>query len=201
VIIGLEGVSCVGKSTLAHALAERLDAHVVPCYYHAAPDPSLLPPPDSATAEAQLAALAVLLPVEALRRAAALAAAGRSQVVILDRTADTLLAHAHAVGRLHGYDCDKPARTLIRAHPIAVPDFTLLLHASDGERARRAARRVDMPRLFYDPTFTRYFTEHFANPLVPRHVPIATDVAPESVADYAAAIVRGYCADRMEAAA
>ncbi|GAA4471811.1 AAA family ATPase [Phytohabitans houttuyneae] len=200
-IIGLEGVSCVGKTTLARALARRLDAHVVPCYYHAAPDPAQLPPPDSETAEAQLAALTVLLPVEALRREAALAAAGRGQVVILDRTVDTLLAHAHAVGRLHGYDCDAAARALILAHPIVVPDLTLLLHACDGERSRRAARRVNMPPLFYDSTFAGYFTEHFSDPLVPQLVPVATDAGPDAVADQAAAIVRQHRATRMGAAA
>jgi dTMP kinase len=193
----LEGVSCVGKTTLARALAERLDAHVVSCYYHAAPDPSQLPPPDSATAEQQLAALTVLLPVEALRREEALAAVGRGQLVILDRTADTLLAHAHAVGRLHGYDCDAPARALVRANPIVVPDLTLLLHASDGERTRRAARRVNMPPLFYASTFTRYFTEHFAHPLVPRHIPIGTDIGPDAVVDQAAAVLRQHCATQM----
>ncbi|MFC0532067.1 AAA family ATPase [Phytohabitans kaempferiae] len=200
-IIGLEGVSCVGKTTLARALAERLDAHVVPCYYHAAPDPSLLPPPDSETAEDQLAALTVLLPVETVRREAALAAAGRGQVVILDRTVDTLLAHAHAVGRLHGYDCDAPARALTLAHPIVIPDLTLLLYACDGERARRAARRVSMPRLFYDPTFTRYFTEHFTDPLVPQLVPLGTDAGPDAVADQATAVIRQRCATRMGAVA
>jgi hypothetical protein len=54
--------------------------------------------------------------------------------------------------------------------PVVVADLTLLLHASDDVRARRAAQRVNMPPLFYDPAFTRYFTEHFAEPLVPRHV-------------------------------
>jgi dTMP kinase len=200
-ILGLEGVSCVGKTTLARLLAQRLDAHVVPCYYHAAPDPAQLPPPDSATAEQQLAALTVLLGVEKRRRTAALAAASRGQTVILDRTVDTLLAHAHAIGRLHGYDCDIAARALVRGYPVVVPDLTLLLHASDDVRTRRAARRVNMPPLFYDPTFTQYFTEHFANPLVPQHVPIATDAGLDLVAEQAAAIVGEHRATRTGAAA
>jgi thymidylate kinase len=36
-IIGLEGVSCVGKTTLAKALSARLPASNVACYYNAAP--------------------------------------------------------------------------------------------------------------------------------------------------------------------
>lgn len=199
-IIGLEGVSCVGKTSLAAALAARLDAAVVPCYYHAAPDPSRLPPPDSSTADNQLAALTVLLRVEGLRRSAALTAAGRGQVVILDRTVDTLLAHAHAVGRLHGYDCDARATALVRQHPIVVPDLTLLLAASDHERARRAARRVGMPRLFYAPTFARYFTEHFDQPLVSRHVRICTDGSLDLVTDRAVQIIGEYHAAHKGAA-
>jgi dTMP kinase len=117
-----------------------------------------------------VAALAVLLEVEKLRRTAALAAASRGQTVILDRVVDTLLAHAHAVGRFHGHDCDIATRALVLGCPVVVADLTLLLHASDDVRARRAAQRVNMPPLFYDPAFTRYFTEHFAEPLVPRHV-------------------------------
>jgi dTMP kinase len=193
-IIGLEGVSCVGKTTLAAALAARLVAAgvaavVVRCYYHAAPDPSRLPPPDSATADEQLAALRVLLQVEALRRTAALNAAGQGQLVILDRTVDTLLAHAHAMGRLHGYDCDVQANALVRDQPIVVPDLTLLLSASDEVRARRAAHRAGMPRVFYDSTFTRYFTDHFEQPLVARLVRIRTDGRAEHVTDQAAEVI------------
>ncbi|HET8641513.1 MAG TPA: AAA family ATPase [Pseudonocardiaceae bacterium] len=200
-IIGLEGVSCVGKTTLARDLARRLGAHVVPCYYHAAPDPSRLPAPNSATAEQQLAALTVLLRVEALRRAAALMAASHGQIVVLDRTVDTLLAHAHAVGRLNGYDCDAAARALVQAHPIVVPHLTLLLHASDVERARRAVQRVNMPRLFYDSTFTGYFTEHFDRPLVPEHVRIATDGSLDTVTNQAIEIIGEYLASRAGIAA
>ncbi|WP_027343902.1 AAA family ATPase [Hamadaea tsunoensis] len=189
VTIGLEGVSCVGKTTLAREIAQRLDAAVVACYYHIAPDKTLLPPPDSTTAAAQMAALTVLLQLEQHRYR--LVQNTASPVVILDRTVDTLLAHAHAVGRRHGYDCDDHARQLALSQQIVVPELTLLLTAGDEDRERRAARRVGMPTLFYAPDFTRDFNAYFTHPLASRVVVLDTsgDDTTTTVADHALQIV------------
>jgi hypothetical protein len=67
VIIGLEGVSCTGKTTLARHLADALDAAVIDCYFHCAPTPESMPPPESADAEHQLIAVTQLLRIESLR--------------------------------------------------------------------------------------------------------------------------------------
>ena len=98
-IIGLEGVSCVGKTTLATALAARLPASSVACYYHAAPDLSWLPEPAAATAAQQVDNLAMLMRIEALRRTSVLAALAQGHDVILDRTVDTLLARSPSLTR------------------------------------------------------------------------------------------------------
>ncbi|MFD0348891.1 hypothetical protein ACFQ0M_28260 [Kitasatospora aburaviensis] len=71
-ILGIEGVSCVGKTTLAAALATHLNQPaVIPCYFHASPDPTRLPAPEPFTAEHQLANITQFLDVEDLRLAGA----------------------------------------------------------------------------------------------------------------------------------
>ena len=167
-IIGLEGVSCTGKTTLAARLARRLhNPLVIPCYYHCAADPSRLPAPSSATADEQMAALRVFLDIEAHRRRLALQAHDQDRDVILDRTVDTLLAHAHAVGRLRGFDTDVAGRSLVLDSPIVVPDLTVLLCAPAEIIEQRAALRVAMPRIYYAPSFTAGFNAYFTNPITP----------------------------------
>lgn len=166
-IIGIEGVSCTGKTTVAVALAARIGlAHVVPCYYHVAPDPSALPGPDAAREDEQIAALTALLGVEELRARRARTAIDRGCHVIVDRTVDTLLAHVHAVGTLHGLDARARARELVDRQVAAggavVPDVTVVLTADPAQLAHRAHTRIDMPALYYAPEFAAAFLEHFA---------------------------------------
>lgn len=188
-IIGLEGVSCVGKTTLANALADRLPAVAVACYFHAAPDPSWLPEPTAATAAEQLDNLVQLLRVEALRRHTVVQAVTDGHTVILDRTVDTLLAHAHAMGRLYSFDCDEQARAMVLSGPAVIPDLTLLLSADPAEVAVRASRRVDMPVIFYEPRFTAHFHEHFAQPLASHCVRLESTTTPEDVVKLALDVI------------
>jgi dTMP kinase len=189
-IVGLEGVSCVGKTSLATALAARLPgAAIVDCYYHTAPDPGRLPQPNSPTAYEQLSNLLMLMQLEALRRDRALHAQRRGHLVILDRTVDTLLAHAHAIGRLRGFDCDAAARALVLEHPIVVPDVTLLLRAGPDVLAKRAARRPGMPSILYDPEFTEHFNSYFQGPLAPLCVPLDATAPLHDLAEQATAAV------------
>ncbi|MFI6443474.1 hypothetical protein [Kitasatospora sp. NPDC050543] len=165
-ILGIEGVSCVGKTTLAAQLAPHLNwPAVIPCYYHASPDPTLLPAPEPFTAEHQLANIAQFLDVEDLRLARTRQAHIEGRDVILDRTVDTLLAHAHAVGRMHGFDCDDQARRLVTSRPVAMPDLTIVLTADPDVLARRARLRKGMPGIFYDRHFSEHFNAYLAHPL------------------------------------
>ncbi|KOV36488.1 hypothetical protein ADK60_07065 [Streptomyces sp. XY431] len=167
-ILGIEGVSCVGKTTLAAQLAPHLNRPaVIPCYYHASPDPTLLPAPEPFTAEHQLANIAQFLDIEDLRLARARQALAEGRDVILDRTVDTLLAHAHAVGRMHGFDCDDQARRLVTSRPVAMPDLTIVLTADSDVLARRARLRKGMPTIFYDRHFSEHFNSYLAHPLAP----------------------------------
>lgn len=167
-IIGLEGVSCAGKTSLARALETVLDAPVVvPCYYHSAPDPSQLPSPVARSAERQLQGLRPLLEIEGHRRELAVRAAAEGRDVILDRTIDTLLAHTYAVGRLQRFAIDDAARRMALETPVVVPDLTLLLQAPPGVLTARAAARPGLPAIFYAPQFTEHFHDYFRLPLAP----------------------------------
>lgn len=164
-IIGLEGVSCTGKTKLARHLAGALSATVVDCYFHCAPTPESMPPPESADAGHQLIAVGQLLRIEALRVERARAALEDGGIVVLDRTVDTILAHARAVGRRHGFDCDRAARRLVEGAPALIPDLTVLLETEPSTLTERASRRRDMPEVFYRPDFATEFNEHFTDPL------------------------------------
>ncbi|MEV7118262.1 AAA family ATPase [Kitasatospora griseola] len=167
-ILGIEGVSCVGKTTLAARLATHLNRPaIVPCYYHASPDPTRLPAPEPFAADHQLANIAQFLDIEDLRLARTRQALAEGRDVILDRTVDTLLAHAHAVGRMNGFDCDDQARHLVTSRPVAMPDLTIVLTADPDVLARRARLRKGMPTIFYDRHFSEHFNAYLVHPLAP----------------------------------
>jgi thymidylate kinase len=204
-MIGIEGVSCTGKTTLAAALGRRLAATmpgpaggacVVPCYYHAAPDPRVLSDPDVRDEAGQLAALAALLDVEQLRSRQARGALGQGRTVVLDRTVDTLLAHVRGVGRMRGLDATVPARALVNAAisrgDVAVPAVTLLLEAGHEALARRAAARPGLPILYYDEDFTCGFNGYFADPITPRCLAVDAAAGADDVAEQAWGLLKPY---------
>ena len=196
-IIGLEGVSCTGKTTLALELTDHLrNAQIVPCYYHAAPDPRVLYRREIHCEEDQLAVLATHLEVEGLRQRQASAAMDLGCCVILDRTVDTLLAHVRAVGALNGLDANQDARALvddqIKRGRVAVPSVTLLLCADHELVAARASARIAMPTLYYDAGFTRAFQAHFAAPVAPVCLVINADAPVAEVAEKAYGLLRPY---------
>ena len=205
IMIGIEGVSCTGKTTLAAALARRLaatmpgpagEACVVPCYYHAAPDPQVLFNPDVRDEAGQLAALAALLDVEQLRSQQARRALGQGRPVVLDRTVDTLLAHVRGAGRVRGLDATVPARALVNAAigrgDVAVPAVTLLLESGHEALAWRAAARPGLPPLYYDEDFTRGFNGHFAHPVTPRCLAVDAAAGADDVVQQAWGLLKPY---------
>src|SRR2546430_322436 len=133
-----------------------------------------------------------MLPVASRSSNSLLSVSGSGFLVLFDNFFVCLVPPKIALGRLHKYDWDATSSAVASPHPIVVPDLTLLLSVPDEERVRRAARRVGMPRLFYDPTFTRYFTEHFERPLVARLVRIRADREAAVVTDRAATVIGGY---------
>ncbi|SDI48441.1 dTMP kinase [Sinosporangium album] len=196
-IIGLEGVSCTGKSTLASGLADRLgNISVVPCYYHSAPAPSMLPVPHVTSEAEQLSALAVHLEIEKVRLRHAQEALATRRRIVLDRTVDTLLAHLRAVGAMKGLNTGSRARTLVNQQInkglAMVPHVTLLLIADHEVLTERARTRTDMPSLYYDPVFARAFCAHFRNPIAPVCLPLSAALPAAQVLDQACQLLEPY---------
>ncbi|WP_432086607.1 hypothetical protein [Streptomyces sp. bgisy095] len=127
-IIALEGPSYAGKSTaIRHLRSTALGsrAFVSDCYVKHIAHRDDIPPARTDSAAAQLAAFKRFMEIEATRVAEA-AASGR-QFVILDRSVDTLLAHAYALDALFDYGVHHQLRDRLRSLPFLCPDHTLYL--------------------------------------------------------------------------
>lgn len=131
VFIALEGMDGTGKSTLARALAEALDAKLLRTPAQALS--TVRPTIDTALAPSAVATQLFYASTVALASAEAdsLLAAGRS--VVVDRYWASTLAYAACRERC--VDLGSVARTL------RSPDLTVYLSTDEGVRARRLVRR------------------------------------------------------------
>lgn len=192
-IIGIEGVSCTGKSTLITHLVSALgEPLVVPCFYHAASDPDRLPRPVAADGAEQLRAVSDLLKIEAIRRSLAADALAEGRTVVLDRTVDTLLAHTFAISQMHGLGEMDAAQAMVRADAATmVPDVTVLLTVDAAVLAERARARPGMPPIFYAPAFSLLFNAYFEHQPLARSLVRLDSAAPaEELAALALAAIR-----------
>ena len=159
-IIALEGPCLSGKSTVAHQLTQMAaDCLVFPCYVA---ELSVVPPEPVASSQAeQLASTALFLEIESKRFDRV--TSSTATLVLLDRSIDTLAAHAlavaHYLAKPGGYS---DTLSLIRGEPKRlVPDVTFFLEVPTAELRRRSASFPHLPPVYYDPSFLRGFREHF----------------------------------------
>lgn len=127
-IIALEGPSYAGKSTAIRHLRQTAlgsRAFVSDCYVRHIAHCDDIPPARTDSAAAQLAAFERFMQIEATRVAEA--AASGKQFVILDRSVDTLLAHAYALDALLGYGVHHQLRDRLKTLSFLRPDHTIYL--------------------------------------------------------------------------
>ncbi|CAM5539637.1 hypothetical protein SNARM312S_04699 [Streptomyces narbonensis] len=145
-IIALEGPSYAGKSTairhLRHtSLGSR--AFVSDCYVKHIAHRDDIPPARTDSSAPQLAAFERFMEIEATRVAEA-AVSGR-QLVILDRSVDTLLAHAYALDALFGYGVHHQLRHRLPALPFLRPHRARSTSTYRPKPSRPAAHRRRRP--------------------------------------------------------
>lgn len=197
-IIALEGPSYAGKSTVIRHLRHTAlgsQAFVSDCYVKHIAHRDDIPPARTDSAAAQLAAFERFMEIEAARVAEAVAS-GRC-LVILDRSVDTLLAHAYALDALFGYSVHHQLRDRLTTLSFLRPDHTLYLDVPAERlhlRRRIAGHTAAESEYFlHEPGFLRHARDYFVHP--PRRPVtqelrvLAADAGPDDVAQAAQALI------------
>ncbi|MFB8418919.1 hypothetical protein ACFC63_25780 [Streptomyces albidoflavus] len=197
-IIALEGPSYAGKSTAVRHLrrtAPGSRAFVSDCYVKHIAHRDDIPPARTDSAAAQLAAFEKFMEIEAAR-VAEVAASGR-QFVILDRSVDTLLAHAYALGALFGYAVHHQLRNRLKTLSFLRPDHTLYLDvpAETLHLRRKTAGHTaaESEYFLHEPGFLRHARDYFVHaprrPVTRELTVLAADAGPDDVAQAVEALV------------
>lgn len=190
-IIALEGPSYAGKSTaIRHLRSQGIEARafVSDCYVAHFARRDRIPPARTGSAAAQLAAFEAFMNVENTRVGKA-HASGRP-MVILDRSVDTLLAHAHALDALFGYAVQHKLRDRLQELPFLRPDHTLYLDVPAevlGLRRKAAGHTAAESDYFlHEPAFLDHTRDYFvsgAQQPVSREVSVLpADASPPEIA-------------------
>jgi dTMP kinase len=173
-IIGLEGTSLTGKSTIARGISTRGlllgSTVVIDCYYEYMVAENLEMRPLTSSAFEQLEVVKTHIEVERIRFQDCREAVAHSANVIVERTVDTVLAHTFAVGRMNNFDVYSTARDLISASPFIQPDVVVLLTAPASLLETRAGSRRSFPKVYHSDPFVSYFYRHFDDPLLGNYV-------------------------------
>jgi len=163
-IAALEGPSFAGKTSTLAALGPLLHPLRVisyACYVDEIASNDV-PPARARGAAEQLAAFELFMEIEADRVADLRCRGDGADLLLLDRSVDTLLAHAYALDRLYAYGVHDAARSLLPQREHLCPDRTFYLDAGP-EVLQRRRRRSGGPfdDFLLDPVFVGHFRDYF----------------------------------------
>ena len=175
-ITAFEGPSYAGKTTAIASIASHdPQTAVFDCYVRGLSRQDV-PPARTRTRDEQLAAFELFMCVERerVRRISDMADSGSlPTLVILDRSVDTLLAHAQALDTLFGMDVRDAIAKRVAELPYLVPDLTLYLDVDASTlQARRAAGGSAGDYFLHEPQFLGPWRDYFSGngPKVTRRI-------------------------------
>ena len=197
-IIALEGPSCVGKTTAIAALATDATlgrVAVFDCYVREIARPADVPPARTANRDQQIAAFRAFMSIEKQRvlRAQRLAADQYPpDLILLDRSVDTLLAHAHALDVLYGFDARPAVAALLPQLPHLAPEYTIYLDAPAAVLRTRRSQAADGFGQFFlhDAGFLAAWRGYFISQTGSTVAPVVSVVSAEAAPAQVAARVR-----------
>ncbi|MEV0990621.1 hypothetical protein [Streptomyces sp. NPDC049949] len=167
-ILGLEGPSYGGKTSALGRLrrvAAMQDALFFSCYVKSFARREDIPTPSTRSADEQVKAFMTFMEIEGERVDAARRHSG---LVVLDRTVDTLLAHAHAMDEIYGFNVLPELCQRVEEMPYLRPDHTLYLDVTPEllHLRRKAAghHEVEPEYFLHDPGFLTHFRDYFCRP-------------------------------------
>lgn len=162
--VAVEGPCCAGKTTLSRALLDALTGVTIShvrCYADHVGGGRYLPRPVPETLPEDHEAVGALLTIEADRVAGARATS--SDVVLMDRSVHTLLAHRFAVQRVTGLPCfASAARVIARSEAPAWPDLILYLDVPQQAILDRNRGKFPPDSIFIDARFNAGIRAYFA---------------------------------------
>lgn len=164
-VVSVDAPSDSGKSTLVGGLLNTLSGLRVvglPCYVDAAGGDAYVPPDRALSAEQQLAQFRFFLDLERRRRSRLRIEGDEVEVLLLDRSIHSLLAHSLAEQLLGGPPTFDACVALAKGDPhVLWPDLVFFLDVSDAKRAERV-EPGDQPKWFADASFNRALCHYFA---------------------------------------
>ncbi len=163
-VLALEGPCLAGKTTLVRDIAAALGARstvlTVPCYVDLA-EGRPLPRLDAYDAASQYNAIRFFLEIENTR-SRILRLARHADLVVIDRSVDTLLAHVYALDHLYGIGALPRSQQLINNTPGVIrPDLTIHLDVPPATIRERVSTRPGFPELLVREDFNTYFNQYF----------------------------------------
>jgi len=162
--VAVEGPCCAGKTTLSQGLLTEMTdlviAHVR-CYADHVGGGRFLPRPVPQSLAEDHDAVQALLNVEAAR--VELARVAACDLVVMDRSVHTLLAHRHALHRVTGLALLDPAeRVIARSEAPAWPDLVIYLDVPLPTILDRNGGKFPPDSIFIDPVFNTGIRNYFS---------------------------------------
>jgi thymidylate kinase len=201
--VALEGPCCAGKTTLGLGLAATMSDIVlvrVVCYADHVGGGRFLPRPVPGSAVEDHPALQTLLTIDAERTS--IARQTPCELVLLDRSVHTLLAHRHAIETVTGVEIASAAGRVVAASALAAwPDLVLFLDVPYQAILDRNRGKFPPDSIFVDATYNAGFRGYFSKLVdggAADVVRLDATLEPEKLASVAEAHIRSLLAQMTD---
>jgi thymidylate kinase len=163
--VAFEGPCCSGKTTLGRGIEKDLGPRrvlFIKDYYDYTRQGAFFPPSVPVSLGEEERALDWLLTVERNRTARARAAWGELEVVLIDRSIHTLLAHCYALTRISALDYFSKAEAVIEGSAAPLwPDMIFYLDLSHQHVCARNKGKFADDSVFVDADFNAGIEAYF----------------------------------------